>query len=56
MEKCANCRYFQPDSSGEGYCTLQDCNVGWNRPAVPILKRTKADSERRNTYETMSGM
>lgn len=24
--------------------------------AVPILKRTKADSERRNTYETMSGM
>lgn len=30
MEKCANCRYFQPDSSGEDYCTLQDCNVGWN--------------------------
>lgn len=30
MEKCANCRYFQVDGNGEGYCTLRDCNVGWN--------------------------
>ena len=30
MEKCANCRYFQPDSGGEGYCALQDCKVGWD--------------------------
>ena len=30
MEKCANCRYFQTDSSGDGYCTLKDCNVSWN--------------------------
>ena len=28
MKKCANCRFYQPR---DGYCTLRDCETGWNR-------------------------